>query len=846
MSKFYTDIEVRGNAIFHRYVEDGIRKKEKVTDFCPTLYIYSDRDVGIKDIFGTNVQPKQFGSMSDARNFMKNMKDVDGMSFYGSQDYGLLFAGETYPGELEYDLTKVRVGMLDIEVSCPDGEGFPHPTVAAWPINLITIHDSFTDTFFVFGEKPYTPKQKNVKYLCEPDERERLLKFITFMMTLEFDVISGWYSNTFDIPYIFKRIENLFGEETASKLSPWGRYEWKNLESEDLSPEIEISGIQLLDYLQLYQKHVPGEKESYKLDYIGELELKLKKVSYEEEYGTIYNFAQKNWELFVDYNIRDVEIPLKLDRKKQLLAVQMMLAYTAKINYVGAFGSVGLWTAIIHNDLATRNQVLPPRRHNKKDQAYEGAFVKDTIVGFYRWLACFDFTSLYPTIMASYNISPESLVRSIYEIPHEIREMVQPFWRRNVTDDVCHGSIPPEVTAALRAHNLCMTGNGELFWTDVDAVIPRLVRKMFANRRAAKKKMLELKKAFELDPTLLDAKEEAGVLSVREQAYKICLNSLYGAFGSEWFCLFEVALAAAVTLTGQGYIRYCERRFNEYLSGITGPRDYVVAIDTDSLYLNLGPLQEKFGLDQAALTKAIDTKLQDLAGQYIDAVVNATGVTNSIMGLKREKIISVAVFVKKKRYVGYAVDNEGVVYAEPDFFVTGLESKRSSTPRVVRKSLEDVYKLILDRNEQGLIDYVSRFKLEYRTLPIEQIAYPSSVNDIKKWANHKAGNPYLKGTPIHVRASIMHNHLIKTKGLDKNVQAIAEGSKIKYIYLDPKNPMREDVIGFSGTKIPSEFDLDRYIDFDLMFDKSFITPVKTICDVAGLKYEKKRDLSSFF
>jgi len=842
VAKFYTNIEVRGKTVYHRYVEDGVRKQEKTGDFSPTLFIRSDNDVGFKDIFGTFVKPKLFDTISDAKQFLKEMKGVSGMDVYGSQDYELLFANEVYPGEIEYDLTKVRTGMLDIEVSCPDGAGFPHPTEAAWPINLITIHDSFTDTFYVFGEKPYKPKQANVKYLCEPDEKERLLKFVTSMQTLSFDVISGWYSNTFDIPYIFKRLENLFGENTAAKLSPWGRYEWKNLESEDRKPEIEIAGVQLLDYLELYKKHVPGEKESYKLDYIGFLELGLNKISYDEEYGSIYRFANANWELFVDYNIRDVEIPLELDKKKNLIAVQMMLAYTAKINYTGAYGPVGLWTAIIHAELSSRNMVLPPSRHTRKDEQYEGAFVKETIPGFYRWVTCFDFTSLYPTIMASYNISPESLIRYAEDLP----EIVRPYWRQNITDEMCYNSLPPEVTAALKAHKLCIAGNGEIFRTDIDAVIPRLVRKMFAARRAAKKQMLECKKIYEADNTRTDMKALAGILSVKEQAYKICLNSLYGAFGSEWFCLFEVCLAAAVTLSGQGYIRHCERKFNEYLSNITGKRDYIIAIDTDSLYINLGPLQEKFGLDQQALTHAIDTKLQDLAASYIDNVVDVTGVTNSIMGLKREKIISVAVFVKKKRYVGYAVDNEGVVYAEPDFFVTGLASKSSATPRRVRSSLEDVYKLILARDEAGLIDYVNRFKLEYKSLPIDVIAYPRGVNDIGKWKGPNDDVPYISRTPIHVRASIMHNLVIKKKGLQNHIQDISDGMKIKFVYIDERNPTHEDVIGFTGNKIPDEFGLDQFIDHDMMFDKSFIEPVKVVCEIAGLNYKKQNEASSYF
>jgi len=552
-----------------------------------------------------------------------------------------------------------------------------------------------------------------------------------------------------------------------------------------------------------------------------------------------------SWDRFCSYNLQDVAIPLKLDKKKNLFAVQMMLAYRAKINYESALGPVALWTAIIHNELMSHNIVLPPRSRASKSEAYEGAYVKDTIPGFYNWVTCFDFTSLYPTLMASHCISPESLVRSYDEIPVPVRK----YWRTNITQHMRDNSLPAEVSEALLANHMCICGNGEVFRTDVDAVIPRLVRNMFADRKSAKDEMKTLKRKYEADHTLTELKDAAELLSVKEQVIKICLNSLYGAFGSEHFHLFEVALAAAITISGQGYILHCQDEFNKYLRKICNEpeRDFVIAGDTDSLYLYLGLFQEKFGMNQAQLTKAIDTKFQDLAAQYIKDVVDMTGVTRSMMGLKREKIISVSVFIRKKRYVGYAVDNEGVVYAEPQFFVVGLESKRSDVPRKVRSSLEDVYKLILANDEQGLIEYVSNFRQNYHTYPLDTIAFATGVSNVAKWQNQsKSGVPYKSGTPIFVRAAIMHNYLVSELDLERNIQPITNGTKIKYVYLDPKNPTRENVIGFTGATIPTEFDLTKYIDYDLMFEKTFISPVKTICEVAGMLYEPASEASGYF
>jgi len=327
--KFYTDVEVRGSTVYHRFIENGVRKKEKTSAFSPTLFTNGAPDYSVansyRDLFGQVVKPKKFDTIADAKQFVKNMRDVSGMTFYGVQDYTLLFLNDTYPSPVEYDISKIRIGILDIEVSVPDGEGFPDPADAAWPINLITIHDSTTNTFFTFGEHPYTPKSSNVRYLCEPDEKKRLLKFVQFMQTVEFDVLSGWYSSTFDLPYIFRRIENLFGEHVASKLSPWEKYSWKNEDRDDVRAEVVISGVAQLDYIELYKKHVPGEKENYKLDTIARIELGETKVAYEEEYGSLYNFAEGNLVVTEEPDPADEMYEIKLKAYKVHLIEQELI-----------------------------------------------------------------------------------------------------------------------------------------------------------------------------------------------------------------------------------------------------------------------------------------------------------------------------------------------------------------------------------------------------------------------------------------------------------------------------------------------------------------------------------------
>jgi DNA polymerase elongation subunit (family B) len=842
-TRFFTSVEVFGNTIYHRFIENGERKQEKIQDFHPTVFVTSpNKDTKFTNLWGHPVAPKHFDDITSARNFIKQMSDVDGSQINGTTDWALQFTSNQYFDDIKYDTSKIRKFYVDIECIQKPELGFPVPEKAEAPIQLITVFDSITSKYYVFGEKPYTSKRADVLYMCEPDEKNRLIKFISFWERMNPDIVTGWNSTPFDMVYVYTRLINLLGEEFAKRLSPWRRVSYMNLDSKDREIEIDIAGISQLDYLDLYKKYVPGGKESYSLDFISELELDENKVDY-SEYGSLFGLYENNWELFVDYNIRDVELVVRLDKKLKMIDIQVLLAYTGKVNYREVFSPLKLWTAIVYNHLIKTDVVIPPQQHHSKDTQFTGAFVFPPVKGLHDWVVSFDFTSLYPTVMASFNISPETRIQNPADVPAMLLEV----WGRDISEDMLQsGAIPPEITQCLKDNNLIMTGNGQLYRTDIDGVLPILIRKMFAERKATKGRMLQLLAEYEKDKSQTHLKSEADALYCKEQALKIALNSLYGAVGAQYFILFDMKNAEAVTLTGQGFIKNCAQNISAYLSKVTGvSKDYIAAGDTDSIYVDFGPLVEKYikGEVLDKLVDVVDTKFAEQVASYVANLTTKLNVQQSMMGLKREKVISRVCFVAKKAYYGYCLDSEGVRYAEPKMFDIGVESRRSSTPKWAREALKDCYKIILAKTPDDLYEYTRKLRLEFDKWEMLKISIPRGVSDIDKWIDSN-GN-FISRIPQHTRAAGVYNRHIKRLNIEHKYRPVVNGDKIRFIYLDPKNPLREDVCGFGEDGLPTEFDIEKYIDKDRHFD-AFFNPLTRACEAANWSSTKQRNVEDFF
>jgi DNA polymerase elongation subunit (family B) len=335
-------------------------------------------------------------------------------------------------------------------------------------------------------------------------------------------------------------------------------------------------------------------------------------------------------------------------------------------------------------------------------------------------------------------------------------------------------------------------------------------------------------------------------------AKKVTLNSAYGAIGSPYFRFFDIRIAEAITLSGQLAIRWIEKRLNEYLNKIlkTNNFDYIIAGDTDSIYLNLGPLIKSTMNDLSDKRKVIQY-MNKVCEQIIQPVIDESyqeladylNVHSQKMIMKREALADRVIWTAKKRYLMNVYDNEGVEYAVPELKIMGLEAIKSSTPMVCRGKIKEAFKIMVDKNETDLIQFIDSFRSEFKSLSPEQIAFPRGVSDVAKYEDQKS--IYGKGTPIHVKGSLIYNHTLKELGLEKKYEKITDGDKIKFIYVKEPNPLQCSVISFPQV-LPKEFDLHKYLDYNTQFEKTFLEPLKIVIDSIGWSSEKQNTLESLF
>ena len=820
-----------GNNFLVRGYENGQKKIYK-EEYQPTLYVKSTKESKWKTLEGENVEPIQPGTVRDCREFYKKYDSVDGFPIYGNERYVYQYISDKYPEEeIKFDISKISLVTMDIEVQAE--HGFPDPESCSEEMLTISIQDNATKQIITWGRKAYTPSQENVTYHHHEDEIEMLNAFLYWWTNNTPDVITGWNVRLYDIPYLCGRISRIMGEKKMKLLSPWGLVSQDEAYISGRKFNVyDIAGLTTLDYLELYKKFTYKAQESYRLDYIAQVELGQKKLDH-SEFNTFKDFYRGNWKKFVDYNIIDVELVDRLEDKMKLIELAMTMAYTAKVNYVDVMFQVRMWDTIIYNYLKKRNIVIPPKDRSEKDGKYEGAYVKEPIPGKYDWVVSFDLNSLYPHLIMQYNISPETLMEERHP--------------STTVDRILKEELTFEM---YKDYAVCP--NGALYRKDVKGFLPELMEKMYAERVIFKKRMLAAKQEYEKTPTKTLEKEIARCNNI-QMAKKISLNSAYGAIGNQYFRYYKLANAEAITTSGQTSIRWIENKMNRYLNNLlqTKDVDYVIASDTDSIYINFGPLVDKFfsnvNGDKAKLVTILDKICQDKLEPFIEksyqelaTYVNAYAQK---MQMKRENIADRGIWTAKKRYILNVWDSEGVRYEDPKLKIMGIEAVKSSTPAPCRKMIKDALKLMMEGSEDDVIDFIDEARAKFKKMPPEDIAFPRTVSDVKK---HKSNSTiYAKGTPIHVRGALLFNHYVKEKKLDNKYSLINNGEKIKFVYLKKANPIRENVISFISD-FPLEIGIDKYIDYDLQFDKAFLEPVKVILDAIGWNVEKTVNLELFF
>jgi DNA polymerase elongation subunit (family B) len=839
---FYTNVSLVGDGILYRAIENGVSVK-RVVRYQPTLFVPSNKESEHRTLSDQYVESVQPGTISDCRDFVKQYEGIPNFKIYGNTDYVYQYIGDEFPDEVDYDMSKIIVAHIDIETQCE--HGFPQVDDPQESVIGITLSVNGKKYVLGLGEFHIDGVDcRNYEY-----EEDLLADFLEIWKIEHPDIVTGWNIKFFDIPYLVQRMNKLLTPVETSQLSPWKKIREKFIErSSKRHRTFQILGVSILDYLDLYKTFTYTNQESYRLDHIAFVELGERKLDY-GEYETIRDFYRNDFQKFMEYNVRDVELIEMLEDKMKLLELALALAYSAKVNYEDVFSQVRTWDQIIYHHLRKQNIVIPPKKGGKKDEKYAGAYVKDPITGMHDWIVSFDLNSLYPHLIMQYNISPETLVRGGQDI--------------DINSDSILASNPSTMEGIKRntSHGYAVAANGTCYKKDSLGFLPELMHKMYAERKEFKNKMISLQK--EKEKTSKSDVSRRKSLEYQIAKYnnfqlvrKIQLNSAYGAIGNQYFRYYATEMAEAITASGQLSIRWIADKLNEFLNmtiGTTG-YDYVVASDTDSVYIRLSKLVDKFLPacdDTDRIIKFLDESSNQIIQPFIDKqyeeLSTLMNAYENKMQMGREVIAERGVWTAKKRYALNVWDSEGVRYEEPKLKIMGIETTRSSTPAIVREKLKDAIRLILTTDEETIQKYVLDFKSEFFACEPENIAFPRGVSNLEDYAS--SSDIYKKATPIAVKGSLIYNHYIKKAKLETKYEKIQQGDKIKFIYLKEPNPIggsRGDKVISFPTKIPKELDLHRFVDYDKQFVKSFLDPLETILGVIGWKSKEVATLEGLF
>lgn len=855
MSEFYTNVRASGNKILYRAIRDDKPVFEEI-DYRPCLFVPTQDDSEWKTLRGEPVERIEPGTIKECKSFLRQYEGVDGFKIFGNNDWATQYISSRADGEVQYDLDKMTIAFIDIEVECE--KGFSTVEAVTERINAITVR--VKDKRWVFGLGEFSTPFEDVdntlktKCYCYNDEAEMLQDFVELWARLKPDIISGWNVRFFDIPYLVNRLRKILGERQSKRLSPWKQIRTKTINKWGQDYTVyELVGTATLDFYELYKKYTYENQESWALGHIAWVVLGEKKLSY-EEYDHMATFYRENFQKFIAYNAHDVDLVYRMDEKLRLIELHVSLAYLAKINFEEVFSQVRTWDALIYNHLRDRKIVIPQKEHKSKTEQYAGAYVKEPVTGAHDWVVSFDLNSLYPHLIMQYNISPETMLEDA-DVPGELFN----WGDRDLVEKLLAGIAP---TKQLHQHDLCLSANGQFFVRNRRGFLPILMEKMYTDRKAAKKIMLAARRKIEeLEERREKGEDVAAEIReqeitrdrffTREQGLKICLNSAYGALGNQYFRFFDIRQAEAITLGGQLSIRWIENAINKFLNDTLGTKDYayVIASDTDSVYIRMTNLVEQMckGKDTEAIVRFLDKSCDQILTPFIDKKYKElAGFVNAYeqkMVMGREVIADRGVWTAKKRYILNVHNSEGVQYASPKLKIMGIETTRSSTPQVVRDELKKAIKIVVQGTNDELIEFVEDFKQRFMQLEPEKVAFPRSVNHLDRYQDPV--HIYKKSCPIAVKGALIFNRMLKKLKLTRDYREITEGDKIKFVYLKVPNQTGDRVVSFANA-LPQEFQLHTHVDRELHFQKAFVDPLQTILDSVGWTHEHVATLEDFF
>lgn len=837
----YTNVKRVGNNILLRAIKNDRRISKKIP-FNPSLFIEDENSKIYKSLFNKKLKEIKFDSINDSNEFLQNHKDIENVTLYGSSDYVCQYMESIYANnQIDYDFTKLNIISLDIETTTNHGKVDLETTPEE--ITIITVKNFQTKQITSFGIFDFTIDEEKIKkILLESNskvklnlkkfvyhkcssEKDLLTSFLEFISNEHPDIITGWSVKYFDIPYIIKRSYLLLEEHQTNRLSHWNKIKESVVEKNNrLEITYEIVGTEILDYLDLYKKFIFVRPENYKLDTISEEELGQRKLK--SGYNKFKDFYTKDPYKFVIYNLIDVELIDLLEEKLKLIQLATEIAYESKVNFSDVYSPIKVWDNIIYHYMMEK-KIVPNLYNKNENKSIIGGYVQEPIPGMYDWCMAFDATSLYPSIFMAFNMSPDTLIET-----------------KHYSKEITYDSID-------EFDNLeySLTGNGYFYKRDKQGLFPEIIEYFFKKRQIAKKEMLKTENEY--NQTLNKSLEnKISSLHNKQMAIKILLNSLYGASANPYFRFFDLRIAEGITITARLILQYVKKHTDIYLSKLLkNEKEYVIYCDTDSVHLCLKDIVEKNYKNNTdrEICNILSKIGEDLISKKIEKICSNLGdrlnmFDKSKLSFKREFIATRGVYIAKKRYCLNVLNSEGVDYDPPKLKTMGVEIVRSSSPKYVRKKMKEAVDIILNKTEDDLIQFVEQVKNEWYKLPYQTIAFPRTANNISRY--YDKDTRWKIRTPVHVKASIIFNELLKIHNIN-DTEYIQDGNRMMFIYIKEPNPFNNNAIAYID-EIPEVFNIIKYIDYDTMFEKAFLQPLKAIINASGLKIEKTNTLDDLF
>ena len=806
----------------------------------PYLYVETTMKGDATSIFETKVRKRMFKDTRHRNNFIKECGTNRIFENLRPEQQFLIDMYHKKNDDMEFSKHPLRVQYVDIEVYCPDA--FPTPEEASQPINVITIYDTLDKRFYTWGLKRLEKKIKNCDYVYCETEQQLLSCYLNYVNRSVPDVISGWNSEGFDIPYIVNRVARVLGEDQVKQLSPVENV-YSRTTTGAFGREQQrwyISGVSCVDYLDIYKKFSVGLRESYKLDAIAALELGERKVDYGNT--NLSALADDDWQTFVEYNVQDVNLLVAMEDKLRYLELLRMLAYTGLTTIESAMGTLSVITGATVIKARSKSLVVPTFvKDNINSGKYEGAYVGEPQRGFQHDIISFDANSLYPNTMISLNLSPETKVG---KITHKDDTHVHITHVAGKSFKLTHQAFMD----FIKKDKIAVSKAKVLFSQAKKGIMPEIVDGIYQQRVEVKKVLqklkLKLSKMSKDDPERAAVQREADQLDIKQFTLKILINTVYGYFGNKHAPIGDPDIARSITLTGQAVIKQSNKILRDYIeqNGDTG-LDPVIYNDTDSSYISIARLMKKngkpFHVDGIVTEDAY--KQAELVEDHLNKEITKWSLTSlnskdSRFVFKRECMSDVGVFLQKKRYVLHVLDDEGIPTNKYKY--TGVEVVRSTIPAPIKPYIKQIIETLLStENRTTTNDVFLKAYDTFKNLPVEDYSFVMGISDYEKYANNCNGFVTVKGMPAHVKAAYHYNILLDKLNLTGEYEAIETGDKVRYFYVNQPNKYGIGAIAYKYY-YPKEFQQIFEPDKEKMFEKIIYSIIERFYEAVNWKLNK--------